>query len=530
MADLVPVRRALVSVSDKAGLVEFCRGLSALGVEIISTGGTASALRGAGLPVTSIDEVTGFPEILDGRVKTLHPKVHGGLLGRRDDPSHAEQMRTHDIHPIDLVCVNLYPFEQTIAKPNATRDEAIENIDIGGPSMIRSAAKNHAHVAVVTGPAQYSRVMDEMRANAGATTLGLRESLAAEAFAQTARYDAAIAAYMAKGSPALFPPLLSLACVRVEELRYGENPHQGAALYRMAHRAGPSVAWGEQLHGKELSYNNLNDAAAALDLVVAIARARPGPVAAAVIKHTNPCGAASAPTMVEAVDAAIDGDPVAAFGGILSVSATLDEATALRLIERKLFLEVIVAPRFSVAAIDLLRAKWVNLRLLAVGDFDAAPAGVEWRTISGGLLAQERDTRLATPAEFVHRAGPAPTPAMLAAAAFLEPVCRALFSNAIAIGGGSGENGVRLYGAGAGQMDRVTACGLAVGKAGDLAKGGVAFSDAFFPFDDGPTLLVDSGVVCIVHPGGSKRDQDTFDLCEKRGVTCLTTGLRHFRH
>lgn len=530
MADLVPVRRALVSVSDKAGLVEFCRGLSELGVEIISTGGTASTLRGAGLPVTGIEEVTGFPEILDGRVKTLHPKVHGGLLGRRDDTSHAEQMRRHDIRPIDLVCVNLYPFEQTIARPDVTRDEAIENIDIGGPSMIRSAAKNHEHVAVVTTPGQYARVMDELRVHKGSTTIGLRESLAAEAFACTARYDGVIAAYLAKGSPAVFPALLSMTYVRAEELRYGENPHQRAALYRQAQPSGPSIAWGEQLHGKELSYNNINDAAAALDLVLAIARARPGQIGACVIKHTNPCGAACGENLVDAVDAAIDGDPVAAFGGILSVSAAMDEATARRLIDRKLFLEVIVAPSFSVAAIDLLRAKWANLRLLAVGEPALACEGVELRTISGGLLAQERDVTLAPPEQFVHRAGPAPTPAMLAAGAFLEPVCRALFSNAIVIGGASGEKGVRLFGAGAGQMDRVTACGLAVGKAGDLAREAVVFSDAFFPFDDGPALLIDSGVACIVHPGGSKRDQETFDLCEKRGVTCLTTGLRHFRH
>lgn len=545
MPDLVPVRRALVSVSDKTGLVPFIQALAARGVEIISTGGTATALRQAGIRVTAIDEVTGFPEIMGGRVKTLHPKVHGGLLGVRDDPAHHAQMEQHGIRPIDLVCVNLYPFEQTVLRPGCTEHDAIENIDIGGPSMIRSASKNFEWVTVVVHPRDYDRVLHDIDATGGATTRPLRAELASEAFALTSRYDAAITSYLKKQSSVEFPPLLNLSFVKADELRYGENPHQPAALYRMLSR-GPSsdsprpvgtIASAEQLHGKDLSYNNILDASAALELAWALGRVAPDRTGAVVVKHTNPCGAALASSGADAVREAIASDPVAAYGGILALNRDLDGAAAERLIDKSIFLEVVIAPRFDAAAIDLLRAKSANLRLLASGDLPPAAGRladhtVEFRSIPGGMLAQERDTKATSRGEFVHRAGPAPSEADVEIAAMLEVAGRALLSNAIIIGGRSPTTpgAIRMFGAGAGQMDRMTACRIAAEKAGANAAGAVAYSDAFFPFADGPAVLIDAGVRTIVHPGGSKRDDDTFKLCTARGVTCLTTGTRHFRH
>jgi phosphoribosylaminoimidazolecarboxamide formyltransferase/IMP cyclohydrolase len=546
MPDLAPIRRALVSVSDKTGLVPFVQSLAARNIEIISTGGTASALRQAGIKVTSIDDVTGFPEVMDGRVKTLHPLVHAGLLALRDNPAHKAAMDQHHIRPIDLVVVNLYPFEQTIARQNVAEHEAIENIDIGGPSMLRSAAKNFEWVTVASSPAHYPRILADLDRHHAHTTRALRCELAADVFALTSRYDAAIAGYMCREHARSFPVLLTHTYVKADDLRYGENPHQAAALYRGLHHAKPtwpSIATAEQLHGKELSYNNINDAAAALELVLALNRviAMNGDtsVSAAILKHTNPCGAAIAPTARDAIDQAIAGDPVAAYGGILALGDELDDDAAERLKTKEVFLEVIIAPRFSPGALDTLRARWANVRLLAVGDLDAAIAAhahaapqLEHRTIPGGMLVQERDLALADPAKLSLAAGPKPTRDQLRAASFLEATCRFLFSNAVCLGGATtgGGGGVRLYGAGAGQMDRVTSCRLAVEKAGPLCKGATAFSDAFFPFSDGPQVLIDAGVTCIVHPGGSKRDQETFDLCNARGVTCLTSGLRHFRH
>jgi phosphoribosylaminoimidazolecarboxamide formyltransferase / IMP cyclohydrolase len=525
-------------VSDKTGLLAFARSLHALHVEIISTGGTAEALKKDGIPVTPIDAVTGFPEILSGRVKTLHPKVHGGLLGVRTDPAHAEQMRQHAIEPIDLVCVNLYPFEQTIAKPQCSREDAIENIDIGGPSMIRSAAKNHAFVTVVTSPAQFARVEQELAQHQGATTLTLREQFAADAFSLTARYDAAIADYMAGTRDARFPAILNLSLLRQDELRYGENPHQAAALYRIRHTgsstARASLATAEQLHGKELSYNNINDAAAALELAIALAhvdRAQPG---ACVIKHTNPCGAAIASTVASAIDLAIAGDPLAAYGGILAVNHPIDLAGAQRIAHKDCFFEVILAPSLDRDALALLQARWTNVRLLSVGSLDATidvrqRDDTEFRSIPGGVLVQQRDTALTPSDQFTHRAGPAPTKDQLRIASFLEAIGRCLFSNAVVLGGATAD-GIRMFGGGAGQMDRLTSCKLAVEKAGPHASGAIAYSDAFFPFSDGPSVLIDAGVRAIIHPGGSKRDDDTFALCNQHQVTCLTTGVRHFRH
>lgn len=547
--NLVRIRRALLSVSDKAGLTGFAKALSDRGVEIISTGGTATALAAAGIPVIPVERVTGFPEILDGRVKTLHPMVHGGLLARRDDESHQKAMRENSISGIDLVCVNLYPFEQTVAKEGVTFAEAVENIDIGGPSMVRSAAKNHAFVAIVTDPSQYDRVIGEFVANDASLPLALREELAGAAFALTARYDAAISAYMHARKPATetsrrFPPTLTLSFVKVEDLRYGENPHQAAALYRsMTPTTGPSVVGATQLHGKELSYNNVGDAAAALELARAltgVARTtKLGSTAACVVKHSNPCGAAIAQTAADAVDEAILGDPLAAYGGIVALSTEVDGPAAARMCRSDVFLEVLIAPSFSQAAIDQLTKRWANLRLLAVGELepptttDIAIPAIRHAFVPGGILAQEQDTRLATPAEIALKAGPAPSDRTLAIVTFMEAVCRALTSNAVAIGGESRERpgaAVRLFGAGAGQMDRVASCKLCVKKAGELAKGAVAFSDAFFPFKDGPEVLIKAGVGTIAHPGGSKRDQETFDACTAAGITCLVTGLRHFRH
>jgi phosphoribosylaminoimidazolecarboxamide formyltransferase/IMP cyclohydrolase len=533
MPDLVRVRRALLSVSDKTGLAGFAQALAAQGVELISTGGTAKALAGEGLGVTPIEGVTGFPEMMDGRVKTLHPKVHGGLLALRDHADHAQAMRTHGIAPIDLVCVNLYPFEKTVTRAGATREERIENIDIGGPGMVRSAAKNADWVAVVTDPADYAEVAAELAAHAGATTLHTRRRLQALAFARTASYDAAIAAWLEQESrPGPFPASLTLRFARAQTLRYGENPHQAAALYRDALAPDePTVVGAEQLHGKELSYNNINDAAAALALAVRLSRFQ-GRSAACVIKHANPCGAALAPEPASAVDQAIASDPLAAYGGVLASSSPIDEPAAERLARKDVFLEVVLAPAFVPGALDALRGKSANLRLLVPAGWGrrADRAVVEHRALPGGLLVQTRDDAVTALSDFQHRAGPAPTDSMLAAAAFLEPVCRALTSNAVCVGGSAPGGALRLFGAGAGQMDRLQACRIAAGKAGELARGAVVFSDAFFPFDDGPRILIDAGVACLVHPGGSKRDDDTFRLCEERGVTCLTTGVRHFRH
>ncbi|MCG3122926.1 MAG: Bifunctional purine biosynthesis protein PurH [Phycisphaerales bacterium] len=554
--NIVPVRRALLSVSDKTGLVEFAKALADMGAELISTGGTAKVLEAAGLRVRTIESITGFPEMMDGRVKTLHPVIHGGLLAVRDNPDHAAALRDHSISPIDLVCINLYPFERTVSRPETTLAEAIENIDIGGPSMIRSAAKNADYVTVVTAPDQYAGVIDALRASGGSSTLDLRRLLAARAFALTASYDTLIAAYLQRAcnpapsvpatiheppadAPSALPTGVSLSLVLAQPLRYGENPHQAAGLYSVAVGSsldlGSGIPQARQLHGKELSYNNINDAAAALSLAGALVPLAPQTpaVAACVIKHANPCGAAIHTTTKAAIEHAIASDPVAAYGGILAVTGQIDLLAAERLCERDIFIEVLIAPDYDPAALERLRSRWANMRILTVeAAAYAARPSLELRSVPGGVLVQQHDHRLASFAEIHHAAGPQPGLEQLAAARFLEPVCRALTSNAVCIGGHvpNERPAMRLFGAGAGQMDRVAACRLAVLKAGPLAAGAVAFSDAFFPFCDGPKALIDAGVSCLVHPGGSKRDQETFDLCNELGVTCLVTGIRHFRH
>ena len=534
MTDLVPIRRALLSVSDKTDLIPFATALTNRGVEIISTGGTARAIREAGIPVTLVEDITGFPEIMDGRVKTLHPSVHGALLGRREKPDHVAAAEQHGIAPIDLLCVNLYPFEQTAAKPNVEREEAIEQIDIGGPAMLRAAAKNADWVTVVTSPRQYDLVISEMRRHEGATTLTTRRALAADAFARTASYDRAIALYLTSRSRA-FPPVLSLDYALADVLRYGENPHQSAAVYRDPASMGPTVVNAEQLHGKQLSYNNYLDAAAALEVVKAFARSRANEneVGACVVKHTNPCGAAVANSVVDATTGAIAGDPMAAFGGILALNAPVNDEAARAITAPDRFFEVIIAPEFDHQALTILRDRWTNVRLLAVGWRPAArQRKLDYRSIPGGMLVEDRDVSLPKPQDWAHAAGPAPTEEQLRIAGVIDVAAKSLASNAVAIGGADLERpGVaRLFGAGAGQMDRVASCKIAVEKAGPLAKGAVAVSDAFFPFPDGPEVLINGGVSLIVNPGGSKRDEETLALCEQRGVTCMMTGQRRFRH
>ncbi len=529
--DLVKAQRALVSVSDKSGIIELAQQLQANGIEIISTGGTAKAIADAGIPVVPIDEVTGFPEMMDGRVKTLHPKIHGGLLARRDLSDHVESMNEHDIQPIDLVIVNLYPFEATIAKPGVTEAEAIEQIDIGGPSMVRSAAKNHASVAIVTDPSQYAGLIDQLKENDGQTTFALRKQLAAEAFVQTAAYDSMISNWMMREHSDA-PSTITLGYRRVDTLRYGENPHQAAASYRAVGAPKGTLLDAQQLHGKPLSFNNLNDASAALETVRALAKIEGTQHAAIVLKHTNPCGAASASTGAQAIDRAIAGDPMAAFGGILATSSPIDLQGAQRITAEGTFFEVVIAPSYAPDALELLQQRWKNLRILAVGD-TVPEITQETKYLPGGLLIQDRDLIVPDPSSWTHAAGPAPSADQLRAAATLEAVCRSLSSNAVLLGGvdpETNDGSVRLFGAGAGQMDRVASCMGAVRKAGDLSTGSIALSDAFFPFDDGPTILIDAGVSMIVHPGGSKRDEDTFKLCNEKNITCMTTGVRHFRH
>jgi phosphoribosylaminoimidazolecarboxamide formyltransferase/IMP cyclohydrolase len=530
MTELAPVRRALISVSDKSDLIPFARALQGLGIELVSTGGTARVLSEAEIPVRTVDSVTGFPEIMGGRVKSLHPLIHGAVLARRDDESHTAAMEEHGIEPIDLVCVNLYPFEKTIRREGVEKDEVIEQIDIGGPAMLRSAAKNHDFITVVTNAEQYDKVINELKANDGCTTLELRRELAATAFSRTAEYDATISSWMGHQAEARFPDVLKLSFVASQSLRYGENPHQNAVLYADPALTGASIVSANQLGGKPLSYNNILDAAAALELVQDLRDMHTEEVAACVVKHTNPCGAAVCSTAADAFTQAHGGDPLAAYGGIVALAGAIDETTAKRMTDECKFIEVVIAPGFNEAAVELLNERWKNARLLAVGEL-GRPTRPEimYRTIPGGLLAQEQDRHPIMTDDLRHVAGPPPTDEMTRDAGILATINKHLKSNAVCIG----RDGV-LLGAGAGQMDRVAACRNAIEKASDHLKkdGGtpVAASDAFFPFADGPALLIEAGVRCLVHPGGSKRDNETFELCNEKDVTCLLTGVRHFRH
>ncbi len=516
------VSRALISVSHKEGILDFARGLAELGVEILSTGGTAKLLRDGGVAVKDVSEFTGFPEMLDGRVKTLHPKVHGGLLGRRGDPEHVKQMKQHGIEPIDLVVVNLYPFEQTVAKPGCTLEDAIENIDIGGPTMLRSAAKNHTDVAVVVSPRDYSRVLDEIR-KTGEVSARTRFDLCRTVFLHTARYDSAISAYLDQQVPederTRFPNILTLQFEKVQNLRYGENPHQQGSFYREFGRKEPSVAGAKQLQGKEMSFNNYLDANSALELVKEFEG-----VAAAIIKHNNPCGVAAAASQVEAYRAARDCDPVSAFGGVIAFNRIVDAETARELAST--FVEVVVAPEFAPDALEELKKK-KDLRLLDIGPTVAGAAeGMDLKKVAGGLIYQDRDLgRLADIRSLAVPTKRKPTDAEYRSLEFAWKVCKHVKSNAIIFAAGE-----RTIGIGAGQMSRLDSVRLAVMKAQFPLKGTVLASDAFFPFRDGPDEAARAGATAIIQPGGSMRDEEVIKAADENGIAMVFTGMRHFRH
>jgi len=535
---MIRVRRALLSVSDKTGLVPFASGLVGLGVELISTGGTARLLREAGLSVTDVAEVTGFPEMLDGRVKTLHPRIHGGLLGIRGNPEHERQMAAQGIAPIDLVAITLYPFEATIATPNVSLAEAIEHIDIGGPAMLRSAAKNLQAVAVIVDPSDYGMVLDELKRNNGALSPTTRFGLARKAFAHTARYDALIAGFLEQvelgpdgpqlptlGSPAplraagrsrlSFPSILHVRLEKLQELRYGENPHQQAAFYRDLDLKG-GIAAARQLQGKELSYNNIMDLHAAWEL----AQEWTEPVAV-IIKHTNPCGVATASELVQAYTRARDTDPVSAYGGILGLNRPLDAATAREIAST--FVEAIIAPGYAPEALPILREK-KNLRLLEQPQGDAGK-GYEMRRVSGGMLVQDRDDVDLDPASLKIVTKRAPTDREMRALRFAWRVAKHVKSNAIVLATEQATVGI-----GAGQMSRVDSVRLARMKATFPTQGTALASDAFFPFRDGVDAAAEAGVTAIVQPGGSVRDAGVIAAADERGLAMIFTGIRHFRH
>jgi len=528
MADdaLRPVRRALLSVHDKTGLVPFARALAARGVVMVSTGGTAKALGDAGLAVVEVASLTGFPEMLDGRVKTLHPAIHGGLLARRDRADHLAAIRQHGIEPIDLLVSNLYPFAAAVAR-GASFDECVENIDIGGPAMIRAAAKNFEGVAVLTDPAEYETLLAELAAHHGATSLTLRRRLMALAYARTAAYDAAIAEWLGARSGEVFPETLGVAARLKQRLRYGENPHQQAAVY-VGGAPRPGVATAEQIQGKELSYNNLNDTDAAFELAAEFEAP-----AVAIIKHANPCGVAVGADLAEAYCKALACDPVSAYGGIVAVNRPLDGATAE--LVGKLFAEVVIAPDFDPGAREALKRK-TALRVLRTGSMpDPAAAGVTLRSLAGGYLLQTRDAGRVGPADLKTVTKRAPTPRELEDMLFAFRVAKHVKSNAIVYAKGGATVGI-----GAGQMSRVDSARIAAWKAAEAgkaaghpespAKGSVVASDAFFPFADGLLAAIEAGATAVIQPGGSIRDAEVIAAADQAGIAMVFTGMRHFRH
>jgi len=519
-----PIRRALLSVSDKTGIVEFGRFLADQGAEVLSTGGTAKMLADAGVPVTEVSEHTGFPEIMDGRVKTLQPAIHGGLLAVRDNAEHIKAMEEHNIAPIDLLCVNLYPFEETLTA-GASYDDCVENIDIGGPAMIRAAAKNHGDVTVVVEPEDYERVMTEIKANSGATTLETRKFLAQRAYARTAAYDTAISTWFADETEQVWPKRLSFAGELKQTMRYGENPHQAAAFYVNGDPR-PGVASATQLQGKELSYNNLNDTDAAFELVAEF-----DDIACAIIKHANPCGVAVGKTLAEAYRDAYMCDTESAFGGIIALNRTLDGETAEEI--TKIFTEVIIAPSINDEALKILAGK-KNLRVLTTGAMpDPTAGGRTVKMLAGGLLVQGRDNAIFEDLKVVTEK--APTDAQLADMKFAYTVGKHIKSNAIVY-----VKDGRTVGIGAGQMSRVNSCRIAAFRAEQAAKaagadqswaiGSVVASDAFFPFADGLLEAVEAGALAVIQPGGSMRDEEVIEAANKAGVAMVFTGMRHFRH
>jgi phosphoribosylaminoimidazolecarboxamide formyltransferase / IMP cyclohydrolase len=520
---LIRVRRALLSVSDKTGLVDFARALAERQVEILSTGGTGKLLAGAGIAVKEVSSHTGFPEIMDGRVKTLHPKIHGGLLGRRgtDDAVMAQ----HGIEPIDLLIVNLYPFAATIAKPDCTYADAVENIDIGGPAMVRAAAKNHDGVAVAVDPSDYPALLEELRANDGSTTFATRARLAAKAFAHTARYDTMVSSYLLARRDALsekYPATLPLAFDKAQDLRYGENPHQSAAFYREIGARGACISTARVLQGKDLSFNNIADADTAIECV----RQFEEP-ACVIVKHANPCGVAVAATILEAYDKAYRTDPTSAFGGIIAFNRELDAATTTAILGRQ-FVEVIASPTLAPKALEALAAK-PAVRVLALGDL-TRPSGdaLEYRSVNGGLLAQSRDSATLATADLKIVTKRHPDAKELADLRFAWSVCKFVKSNAIVYARGRATIGV-----GAGQMSRVYSSRLAAMKAADEkleTQGSVMASDAFFPFRDGIDVAAGYGIRAVIQPGGSKRDDEVIAAADEHGIAMVFTGVRHFRH
>jgi phosphoribosylaminoimidazolecarboxamide formyltransferase/IMP cyclohydrolase len=520
-ADRQPIRRALISVSDKTGLADTARALHDLGVELISTGGTRAAIAAAGVPVKDISEVTGFPEMMDGRVKTLHPVVHGGLLGVRDAPEHKAAMTEHGVDGIDLLYVNLYPFETTVAS-GADYDTAVENIDIGGPAMIRSAAKNHAYVCVATAPEDVAEVVEALKAD-GATPLSLRKSLAARAYARTAAYDAAISGWFAGQLQDWFPARLSIAGERIQTMRYGENPHQYAAFYRGG-EARPGVTTARVVQGKELSYNNVADTDAAFELVAEFDPAK-GP-AVAIIKHANPCGVAVDETLEAAYRRALACDPTSAFGGIVAMNRTLDAATAAEIL--KVFTEVVIAPDADADAVKLFEAK-KNVRLLLTGALpDPRKQGGVFRSVAGGFLMQTRDTSRITAADLKIVTKRQPTEAEVADMLFAFTIGKHVKSNAIVFARGG-----QTLGIGAGQMNRKDSARIAAIRAADFGldlKGSACASEAFFPFADGLIQAAEAGATAVIQPGGSIRDAEVIAAADERGVAMAFTGVRVFRH
>lgn len=518
------IRRAIISCSDKMGLVDFASGLIACGVEIYSTGGTRKHLSDYGIECLEVSQYTNFPEMMDGRVKTLHPKIFGGILARRDLPGDLASMDAEGILPFDLVVVNLYPFEATVSRPGVTRAEAIEQIDIGGPSLIRAAAKNHQYVTVVTRPEQYSSVLAEVEENGGSTSLALRRKLAGEAFTMTCHYDQAISDYFRRESGAgEFPAQLTVRLERKGQLRYGENPHQKAAVYRFPRGNSASIVNARHIHGKELSYNNILD----LDSALTIARSFHLP-AAAVIKHNNPCGAATAGTLDSAALKGLNGDPLSAFGGVIGFNRTVDVATAEVLAEPSRFIEAIVAPDFEAGAVGILttKPKWRdNVRLVQVGRLGEPEPELALRFVSGGALVQESDSLPAFHSQWRTVTKTKVDDRLWEDVDFAWEMVRHVKSNAIVLCRDTG-----LIGVGAGQMSRVDSVEISIKKAGERASGSVLASDAFFPFPDSIHAAAQAGVVAIIQPGGSRRDDDVIAACDKHGIAMIFTGVRHFKH
>lgn len=522
-SDVAPIRTALISVSDKLGLSDLAAGLQRAGVAIYSTGGTRKHLEQSGIEVLDVAEYTGFPEMLDGRVKTLHPKIFGGILAIRGRSDHMDAIDEHDIVPFDLVVVNLYPFAATASRAGVSRAECVEQIDIGGPSLVRAAAKNHTDVAVATSPEQYGEVLAQLD-ESGGTTLKLRQQLAADAFDHTALYDRAIADYMRGDSiGGEFPSSLNLALRRKSQLRYGENPHQRAAVYVDPNARSANLVSARQISGKELSYNNLLDLDSALDIV----RGFGGP-AVSVIKHNNPCGAATDQNLVRACSKALAGDPLSAFGSVLGFNRTVDRETAELLCEPGLFIEAIVAPGFSAEAVGILTSKprWKdNVRLMQVGRLDVPPSSIQRRFISGGMLVQDADRMTSAPLQWKTVTETKVADELWDDVSFAWEMVRHVKSNAIVLG-----KDTSLIGVGAGQMSRVDSVEIAIDKAGDRAVGSVLASDAFFPFPDSIEVAADAGIVAIIQPGGSRRDDEVIDACNKHQLPLVLTGRRHFKH